>query len=224
MAARIISVAHRKGGIGKTSITLHLATALAVAKKLKVLVFDTDSQQSAIGYRQHEKATVYGEEAMPPYPIEAVPTRYLYDDIKRNFDKYDVIFIDVPRLTETAGDSQLTTALTYCDSILIPVVAGDLEALSTVKFVELIKEIEKHKQKNDHDFSYFGFLNKRNRRKENDEVAAYMQGIGVPMFDQSLADVTALSRPFTYETVLDSADGKRRFDPFFKEFITKFEL
>ena len=223
MGARIISVAHRKGGIGKTSITLHLATALATVKKLKVLILDTDSQKSALGYREHEQQNVYEGEA-GPYPIEAVPTRYLYDDIKRNYDKYDVIFIDVPRLTETAEDSQLTTALAYCDSILIPMVAGELEALSTTQFVQLVKGIAENKKKNDHDFSYYGFLNKRNQRRENDEAVDFMETLGVPMFKSSLSDVKALSRPYTFESVLDSAEGKRRFEPFFKEFLKKFEI
>lgn len=223
MAARIISVAHRKGGIGKTSITLHLATALALKRKLRVLVLDTDSQKSALEYREHEQQAVYGGQA-PPYPIEAVPTRYLFDDIKRNYDNYDVIFIDVPRLTETAGESQLTTALAYCDSILIPIVAGDLEGLSSRQFIKLIEEIAANKKRNGYDFSYFGFLNKRNQRKENEEAVAYMKSLGLPMFKSSLSDVKALSRPYTFETVLDEAEGRRRFEPFFKEFVKKFEL
>lgn len=221
--ARVISVAHRKGGIGKTSVTLHLATALAVKKKQRVLVFDTDSQHSAREYRQHEQAHVYEGEA-PPYPIEAVQPKYLYDDIRHNFDKFDVIFIDVPRLTESAGDSQLTTALNFCDSVLIPIVAGELEALSTSKFVKLIEGIAENKRSKGLDFAYFGFLNKRNQRRENAEAVEFMESLNVPMFKNSLADVKALSRPYTYETVLDGAEGKRRFEPFFKEFVKKFEL
>ena len=66
MSARIISVAHRKGGIGKTTITIHLATALAVEKRLKVIVFDTDSQSSAVEYREFEQKNVYPDKE-PPY-------------------------------------------------------------------------------------------------------------------------------------------------------------
>jgi len=130
MSARIISVAHRKGGIGKTTITIHLASALAIERGLKVMVFDTDSQSSAIEYRKFEQENIYTDQK-PPYPIEFVQPKYLFDDIRRSFDKYDVIFIDVPRMTETAGDGQITTALSYCDTVLVPVVAGELEALST---------------------------------------------------------------------------------------------
>lgn len=223
MSARVISVAHRKGGIGKTSITLHLATALATKKGRKVLVIDTDSQQSAYKYREHERDNFY-DGADPPYPIERVQPKYLFDDIRHNYEKYDVIFIDVPRLTEGSNDSQLTTALNYCDSVLIPIVAGELEGLSTLDFVKLVQELEKRKKEKGYDFTFYGFLNKKNLRKENEEAVEYMKRLGVPMFKHALSDVKALSKPYTYESVLDNTEGKERFEPFFKEFLKKFEL
>lgn len=223
MSAKIISVAHRKGGIGKTSITLHLATALATKKKLKVIVLDTDSQQSAFKYREFEKTNVYDEQD-PPYTIERVQPKYLFDEIRHLRDKYDVVFIDVPRLTEEREDSQLSTALTYCDYVLIPIVAGDLEGLSTIEFVKLIQGIDEFKSSKDFSFTYFGFLNKRNRRTENDQAVDFMKKLGVPMFENSLSDVKALAKPYTYESVMDSKDGERRFKPFFSEFLKKFEF
>ncbi|MBI1227778.1 MAG: AAA family ATPase [Bacteroidetes bacterium] len=223
MDAKIISVAHRKGGLGKTSITLHLATALAKKKKLKVMVLDTDSQQSAFKYREFEQQSVYGG-AAPPYPIERVQPKFLFDEIRHLRSKYDVIFIDVPRLTEGSEDSQLSTAITYCDYLLIPIVAGDLEGLSTIEFIKLVKGIDEYKSEKGFSFTYWGFLNKRNQRSENDEAVAFMKKLGVPMFENSLSDVKALSKPFTYESVLDNAEGERRFGPFFKEFLKKFKF
>lgn len=223
MTAKVISVAHRKGGIGKTSITLHLATALAVNKNLRVIVLDTDSQQSAFKYRSHERANVY-DDAEPPYPIERVQPKYLFDEIRHLRDKYDVIFIDVPRLTEGSEDSQLSTAITYCDYLLIPIVAGDLEGLSTIEFVKMVKEIDEYKSSKDFSFKYYGFLNKKNRRVENDQAIDFMKQLGVPMFEETLSDVKGLSKPYTYESVMDNAEGKRRFEPFFKEFTKKFKF
>lgn len=223
MSARIISVAHRKGGIGKTSTTIHLATALATKKNYSVLVLDTDSQQSAVKYREFEQKAHYDNQT-PPYPIEFTQTKYLYNEIKHNYEKYDVIFVDVPRLTESTDDSQLTTALNYCDSVLIPIVAGELEALSTIDFVKLVQELQKNKEKNGMDYTVYGFLNKKNQRKENAEAIDYMKNLGVPMFESVLADVKALASPFTFESVMESKEGKERFEPFFNEFLEKFEL
>ena len=44
MVARIIAVANRKGGVGKTTLTLSFAEGLAALKKARVLVVDLDAQ------------------------------------------------------------------------------------------------------------------------------------------------------------------------------------
>ena len=44
MRAKVISIANRKGGVGKTTLTLSLAEGLAALKKKRVLVVDLDSQ------------------------------------------------------------------------------------------------------------------------------------------------------------------------------------
>jgi len=223
MTAKIISVANRKGGIGKTCITLHLATALATKTKNRILVLDTDSQQSAVEYRNFEQVNIY-EGVEPPFPIISALPKFLFDEIRHYQKDYDIIFIDIPRMTEASDDSQLSTALTYCDKLLIPISAGDLEGLSTQKFITLVQGIEAYKNQKGFSFGYHGFLNKRNQRKENQSVVSFMQQLNVPMFDSSLADVKALSKPFTFESVLDSREGEKRFAPFFQEFLTKFEI
>jgi cellulose biosynthesis protein BcsQ len=223
MNAKIISIAHRKGGMGKTSTTLHLATALATKENKKVIVLDTDSQQSAFRYREFEQNKIYsGQE--PPYAIERVQPKYLFDELKHLRDKYDVIFIDVPRLTEGSEDSQLSTAITYCDYLLIPIVAGDLEGLSTNEFIKLIQGIADYKKQKGFPFTYYGFLNKKTQRSENKGAINFMKDLKVPMFDNALSDVKVLSKPYTYESVLDTKEGTTRFEPFFKEFLKKFKL
>ena len=197
MNAKIISVAHRKGGMGKTSITLHLATALATKANKKVIVLDTDSQQSAFKYREFEQNKIYTEQE-PPYVIERVQPKFLYDELRHLRDKYDVIFIDVPRLTEGSEDSQLSSAITYCDYVLIPIVAGDLEGLSTTEFVKLVQGIAAYKKEKGFPFAYYGFLNKRTQRSENQAAVSFMNELKVPMFDTALADVKALSKPYTF--------------------------
>lgn len=222
MGAKIISIANRKGGVGKTTISILLATTLAVEGKKRVLLLDTDSQRSAHDYYQLQRNAYEGEE--PPYTVQVLQPRYLYDEIRFSQDKYDVILIDIPRMTDEAKDNVIVQTLTCCDVILIPIVAGNLEALSTRDFIQVVQEIDAFKKEKKIPFQYKGFLNKRNRRKENAEAITFMENLGVPMFKNSLSDVKLFTTPSVYESLLSTKEGKERFGDFYNEFINSFNL
>ncbi len=220
---RIISVANRKGGVGKTTLSILLATALAVDKKKKVYFIDCDSQKSALQRRQFEQQS-YGEEEKIPYPIDYLPPRYLYDELRIKAEKYDVIFVDVPRLTDDSKDSDIITILTCCDSVLVPTIPGELDAFSTKDFISTVVDIAEHKEKLGIPFNYHGFLNKRNRRTESSSIIDFMNAQAITMFDSNLDDLKIFTSPSTYFSILETPQGKERFAPFLKEFIKKFKL
>lgn len=219
---RIISVAHRKGGVGKTTVSILLATALATEGKKKVLYLDCDNQRSAVDYHAAE-ARNYGEEE-PPYTIEYLAPRYLYDHLRLYAPNYDIVFVDMPRMTDDTQDSATVQLLTICDSLLLPIVAGQFDALSTNDFLKVVQEIAEYKNEKNIPFTYYGFLNRRNQRKDNERAVQFMQGIGLPMFKESLGDLKIFTTPSTYESMLSSAEGKKRFEAFYKEFLNLYKI
>ncbi len=222
--AHIISVANRKGGVGKTTVGLFLATALAHDGK-KVIYLDCDSQASAYQYRKFEKDNIYGAEEKEPYKIRFVNPIYLFDELDQARNEYDFIFIDIPRLTHGEGDDKIASVLAMCDTVLIPIKSGELDNLSTIGFLNMIKDIEKYKQEKGYPYRYVAFLSMAGKRPSEDaDAKAFMEDLKIPTFQSQLKDVRELAKPYTYESLLKKSKAEReRFEPFYKEFLNLFE-
>jgi len=144
---KIIAIANQKGGVGKTTTAINLASSLAIAEK-KVLLVDVDPQANAtsgLGIRSQElsiyeivlsdtniedvltKTNVPYLSLVPSHirlvgaEIELVemPNReyLLRKSLDKIKDNYDYIFIDCP---PSLGLLTLN-ALTAADSVLIPI-------------------------------------------------------------------------------------------------------
>ena len=164
----IITIANQKGGVGKTTTVVNLATALASIDK-KVLVIDMDPQyNSSMSFNTYdvEKSIykVFSNEIQINNAIQAsqIPkldvisacedlaaAEYeLADDDNRNYllkqyieeikNNYDYIFIDTPPTLGLLTISSLTAS----DEVLIPVQCEffALEGLSKlIKTIEIVK-------------------------------------------------------------------------------------
>ena len=220
--AKILSVANQKGGVGKSTISILLATALAKQKKQKVLILDTDSQGSVTEWLQTERNLFDDQE--PLVEVEHFESQQVERWLKRFADDYDIIFIDIPRMTNFKKDTATLALLYMCDGVLIPVIGSTMDVLSTRSFGAYMQEAKEFREKLDFPFDYYGFINRDNRRKDNDNARNMMRGIGIPVLDSSLKDLKIFTSPSLFESVLDTAEGKRRFEAFFNEFCKKFKL
>ena len=164
----IITIANQKGGVGKTTTVVNLATALASINK-KVLVIDMDPQyNSSMSFNSYDpKLSIYRvfsndvniEGAIQKSQIPflhvisacedlAAAEFELADDEDRNFllkkyissikNNYEYVFIDTPPTLGLLTVSSLTAS----DEVLIPVQCEffALEGLSKlIKTIELVK-------------------------------------------------------------------------------------
>ena len=218
---RIISVANSKGGVGKSIVSILLAVALAQHKNKKVLIIDCDSQGSVSEMYENERA---GREDEPLIEVESLTPRRVQTFLKRFGDDYDAIFIDVPRMTDAKKDSATIMLLQHCDSILIPVIGSEVDILSTSEFLAIVEETAEYKEELGEDFKYYGFINRRNQRKDNDEAERFMKKQGLKMFKHSMYDLKLFITPSFYNSIMNYAEGERRFTDFYKEFCRKFRL
>lgn len=222
MSARIISIANRKGGVGKTTLALLLATSLAKDKGLKVCVLDTDSQKSAVNRRLIEQAQNDG--AVAPYPIEHVFPKYLTMELKHRSEDYDVIIIDVPRLTDSEKDAEIVTAIVHCDDVIIPYTPAEMDVVATNDFLKIVEDVKSKREELGMEFRYFLVTNKWNNTKDCTNTVDYFKSKSAPIFEEHLNDLVVFRPPSTYTSVLESKEGKRRFGPFFKEFCKQLDL
>ena len=198
-----------------------LAVAIAKKKNKKVLILDCDSQGSISEMYEAEKENFDHD---PAIEVEEITPRKVQTFLKRFGSDYDIIFIDIPRMTDARKDSSTVILLYNCDSILIPIVGNQVDVLSSMDFVDIVAEASKDKIGMGDELKYYGFINRRNQRKSNEEAEEDMKAKGLKMFKNSLPDLKIFTNPSFYNSVLDSAEGKRRFENFYNEFCRKFKL
>ena len=219
---KILSICNSKGGVGKSVVTMMMATALAEQKNKKVLVIDCDSQATVYETAEREK------EQYPDYDplveVEALSPRRVNTFLKRFADDYDVIFIDIPRMTDKKADNPTVMLLYNCDGILVPVIGSDVDVLATQEFLAVVEECRSFKAEMKEDFNAYGFINRRNLRKSNERAEITIKKDGLKMFTHSLADLRIFTNPSVFKSPLQTAEGLRRFEDFYKEFCRKFKV
>jgi chromosome partitioning protein len=208
----VISVANLKGGVGKSTMTIFLASAFGSNGK-KVLVLDADRQHTIKSIWQLED----DPDKQPLFDLEVIAPRYIYDLLKIKADKYDLVFIDVPRSTEDKTDTSVASLITLCDAVLIPVVPSQLDVLSTIEFLKMIKEIETWKMDHDLDFRVAAFLNRSSKRNESAFAKDALKGYDLDFLDADLPDLKMFLYPSAFTSILDTKSGQNKFERFYTE-------
>ena len=130
----IIGVLNQKGGVGKTTISVNLAHALALMGN-RVLLVDADPQGSALAW-----SAVRVEE--PLFPVVGMPKPTLHKDLPSIARDYAYVVIDgAPRVNELCR-----AAILASDRIIIPVQPSPYDVWASEEVVNLIREARVYKE------------------------------------------------------------------------------
>ena len=131
----IISLLNQKGGVGKTTLAVHLSTALALRGR-KVLLVDADPQHSSLDWSESRTAD-------PLFPVIGLPTKNLHKEMPAHVRNYDDIVIDgPPRVNELAR-----AAIMAADVVLIPVQPSPYDIWAAKEIVDMLNEAHVYKEK-----------------------------------------------------------------------------
>ena len=127
--ASVVTVAQQKGGAGKTTLVIQLATALAAAGR-RVALVDIDPQGSLTGWmrlREHRQRDA------PELRFAMIGGWRLGVEIDRLKRDADVILVDTPPHTEIDAKAAVRGA----DLVLVPVQPSSLDVWASQATVEL---------------------------------------------------------------------------------------
>lgn len=125
----IISLLNQKGGVGKTTLSTHIASTLALSGK-RVLLIDGDVQGSALDWAASRKDD-------PIFNVVGISKNTIHKEVPTLAEGYDYVIIDgPPRVYDVAK-----SAIAASDLILIPVQPSPYDVWAAKEVVDLINEV-----------------------------------------------------------------------------------
>lgn len=184
--AKIITIAHQKGGVGKSTLAVNLA--LCFQDQLSVALADTDLQGSLYHMREE-------------FPGLAIIGSDKLQDIEKL--AYDLIIIDTPPYLS----SRLPELFLFSDFILVPTKAGFFDVMAIRSTLALIKEAQRQSP----NIKTAVVLNMvKPRSGITQDVTALLQGMDTPLLKTRIHDRVSIARSAMTSGILNSGDAKAK--------------
>jgi chromosome partitioning protein len=185
---KIITIAHQKGGVGKTTLALNLAACFKDG--LSVGLLDTDLQGSLSGL----ESMLDGLELIP----------YNNDPLSlHSLAKKDLLIVDTPPYLS----AQLSALFAVSDFVLVPSKVGFLDVMAIRATIHLIKEAQQQHAK----LKSAIVLNMvKPRTNVNEEIREILRGYGLPLLKTSISDRVSYTRSPIISGVFAGDDDKAK--------------
>jgi|GEM_PF-3503706 len=191
----VIAFATQKGGAGKSTITVHVASALAYVYGYKVAILDCDYPQNTIQvYRNQELQKVKTDavfkdrvlnQGLKPYPVSISSVEKAVDSIEALEQQgYDFILVDTPGTINIAGLPDLLRMVQY---IFLPMEADQGTIASTVGYMQILSGFLKSAQPDPDEsnlLSFHAFWNrfvKSEKKATYDKIEAFFEEKDLPL-------------------------------------------
>lgn len=184
---KIISVAHQKGGVGKTTLALNLAACFASG--LKVGLLDTDIQGSLTGIQQELLGLSF-------IPFDG--------DLKKVVSQpFDLVIIDTPPYLT----AQLPELFDLSDFVLVPTRVGFFDVMAIRATIELLRQAAVRRP----GLQYGVVLNMvKSRTALTGSIRNLLDEYGAPLLKTTIGDRVSYTRSALTNGVFGGDDDKAR--------------
>lgn len=174
----ILALLNQKGGVGKTTLAIHIAATLAI-KGRSVLLVDADPQGSALDWAATRQAD-------PLFSVVGLPKNNLHKEIPAHAAKYEDVIIDgPPRVNELAR-----AAILASDMVLIPVQPSPYDVWAAKDIVDLLREAAVFKE---NQICRFVINRKIVKTAIGRDVVAALGSYSIPVLSSSIAQRVAFA-------------------------------
>lgn len=188
----VISFASPKGGAGKTTAAMLLATEIA-QKGIGVTIIDCDPRQWSVKWGQ-------GGNVPETMQIVSKPTEEnIIDEIDKAKAQTPFVIVDL----EGTSSMLVAFALSASDLVVIPTQAGPMEGESAADAIKLIRQQEKGIRRKIPFAVLMTRMSAVIRSKIERDLTDQMQSADIPVFQTQLIERNAYKAMMAYKCTLD---------------------